>query len=507
MSSSTSAVKGCVYLVGAGPGDPGLITVRGLELLRTCDVVLHDRLVSPLLLDEAPAGAELIFVGKRPGDTHSRQVVADALLISKAKEGKSVVRLKGGDPFVFGRGGEEAALLRDASVPFEVVPGVSSALAAPAYAGIPVTHRGLSSSFVVLTAREEGDDPGVDVTPLTVGAETIILLMGVTALDGFAQRLIAGGRASDEPAATIEWGTTGRQRVVVATLSTIAEQAAEAGLKPPATTIIGAVVSLRDSLRWFEDRPLLGTTVAVTRPRTESRALTERLVQFGAQVVSLPLIEIEDISDWEPVDRALAALVNQDYDWAVFASAHAVAATMDRLRASGKDARAFGRTRIGAVGKLTARSLRRHGIEPDLVPKTFTSQGFADELGRGSGRVLFPRVADGPPEAVDALSELGWQVDQVACYRNVPGRPSQEAIDAVARGDVDLVTFTSASTAENFVTVVGPTPPEARAVAIGPATAAAARAVGFDVVAVADPHDTEGLVNAVVSSVAKTGTM
>ena len=509
-AQNVTAQKGTVYLVGAGPGDPGLITVRGLDLLRTCDVVLYDRLVSPRLLAQVPAGAEQIFVGKRPGDTHSRQVVADALLVSRAKENKSVVRLKGGDPFVFGRGGEEAALLRDASVPFEVVPGVSSAIAAPAYAGIPVTHRGLSSSFVVLTAREEGEDGATEITPLTVGAETIVLLMGVSALGDIARRLIAGGRRPDEPAVAIEWGTTGRQRVVVSTLAGIADRVADANLKPPATTIVGPVVTLRTSLAWFEDRPLLGTRVAVTRPPRESHLLATRLTDLGAEVVDLPLIDIADLEDGAVVDDALASLEGGAFEWVVFASAHAVRVVMDRARATGKDARAFAGSRIAAVGKQTAHALSHRGLDADLVPKQFTIQGLIDELGKGSGRVLFPRVADGPRAGVDALTALGWQVEECACYRNIPGHPPAESIEAVRRGEVDLVTFTSASTAQNFVTVVGdpsalPAPP--RAVAIGPATADAARAAGFEVVAVADPHDTEGLVDAVVSAAAKTGTM
>jgi uroporphyrinogen III methyltransferase/synthase len=503
-------VGGTVYLVGAGPGDPGLITVRGLELVRTCDVVLYDRLVSPLLLAEAPAGAERIFVGKRPGDVHSRQVVADALLVSKAKEGKSVVRLKGGDPFVFGRGGEEAALLREASVPFEIVPGVSSAIAAPAYAGIPVTHRGLSSSFVVLTAREEAEIDGTDTTPLTIGAETIVLMMGVSALDRIAARLIAGGRDPDEPAAAIEWGTTGRQRVVDATLSTIAERAAEADLAPPATTIIGPVVSMRASLQWFEERPLLGLRVAVTRPHGDSRVLAGRLASLGAEVVDLPLIAIEELEDHAAIDAALRSLAEGAYGWVVFASAHAVASVMTRVRSAGLDARAFAVARIAAVGKQTARALEDHGLTADLVPKRSTAQELADELGKGTDRVLFPRVEDGPRAAVDSLTAQGWQVDEVGCYRNVSGKPTPEAIDAVSSGEVDLVTFTSASTAENFVTVVGdPRTLDAtpRAVAIGPATADAARAAGFEVAAVADPHDIEGLVHAVLSVASKTGTM
>lgn len=502
-----TATAGTVYLVGAGPGDPGLITVRGLELLRACDVVLYDRLVSPQLLSEARPGAELVFVGKRPGEAHSRQVVSDALLVTRAREGKSVVRLKGGDPFVFGRGAEEALLLRDASIPFEVVPGVSSAIAAPAYAGIPVTHRGLSSSFVVLTAREEGAvEP--DAAAMTVGAETVVLLMGVSALASTTRRLIEAGRSRAEPAATIEWATTGRQRVVVADLGSIADRAAAEGLSPPATTIVGPVVALRERLRWFEDRPLLGRSVVVTRPAAQARELVAALTDLGADVVELPLIAIADPSSYEDLDRAIKSLAG--YDWVLFSSVNVVERFFARMDVAGADARAFADARIGAVGARTAHALAHHGLRADLVPDASTGSALAVALGDGSGAVLLPRVEDAPGKPRDALAARGWTVDEVAVYANIPGRPSPDAIERVRSGDVDIVTFTSASVVRNFSAVVGtPDPFEGfpAVVCIGPATAAAARAEGLRVTAVAEPHDGVGLVAAVLAVATDGGTM
>jgi uroporphyrinogen III methyltransferase / synthase len=488
------ARAGWVYLVGAGPGDPGLITARGLELLRTCDVVLYDRLVSPQLLDEAPAGAEKIFVGKKPGETHSRQVVSDALLVSKARESKSVVRLKGGDPFVFGRGAEEAALLRDASVPFELVPGVSSAIAAPAYAGIPVTHRGISASFVVLTAREEeGESP--EIGAVASGADTVVLLMGVAALGEVAKGLIAAGRSEDEPAATISWGTTGRQRVVTSTLAAIAADVAAAGLTAPATTVVGQVVAMRENIAWFEARPLVGRTVAVTRPAAQSKELTARLSELGAEIVPLPLIDIDDPSSWDAVDDAIGHL--SDYQWVIFASSNAVERTMSRVSAAGLDARAFAGCKIAAVGARTAHVLEHNGLRPDLVPERSDAMSVVEEIGDGTGKVLFPRVEDAPSEPIRALEKNGWTVDEVAVYRNIPGNPEPAALARASSGEVDIVTLTSASTARNLRSIVGDVD-GAAIVCIGPSTAQATVAQGYDVAASASSHDVDGLVEAVL---------
>ncbi|HWC15185.1 MAG TPA: uroporphyrinogen-III C-methyltransferase [Actinomycetota bacterium] len=500
-----SARPGWVYLVGAGPGDPGLITRRGLELLGSCDVVLYDRLVAPSLLEEARAGAEIVFVGKTPGETHSRQVVSDALLVTRPRAGRSVVRLKGGDPFVFGRGGEEALLLSSSDIPFEVVPGVSSAIAVPAYAGIPVTHRGASASFVVLTGREETETAAPEA--LTIGADTIVLLMGVAALERTAARLIDGGRDVREPAAAIAWGTTGRQQVVVGDLGTIAGLVREQRLPAPATTVIGSVVGLRERLAWFERRPLLGRTVAVTRPRRQAAQLVQQLEGLGAEVVALPLIEIAGPETWEPLDAAIKALAHGDYDWALFSSVNAVNALRERLERAGVDARAFAGCRIAAVGSATSAALAELGLRPDLVAEPSTAVAAAAAIGEGTGRVLLPRVAGAPDEPPALLRASGWVVDDVVAYRNVPGHPDEAAVARVRDREVGIVTFTSRSTVDNFVTLVGPATllKDVTVVSIGPSTTSAAAAQGIDVAATAQPHDVGGLVEAIVAVATTTG--
>lgn len=495
------ARSGTVYLVGAGPGDPGLITVRGRELLSTCDVVLYDRLVARELLDHARADAELVFVGKKPGETHSRQVVADALLVGRARDGKSVVRLKGGDPFVFGRGGEEASLLVSAGIPFEVVPGVSSAIAAPAYAGIPVTHRGASGSFAVITARGEGE-PAHHWSSLAVAADTLVLLMGVSALASVTRSLIEGGLDPATPAAVIEWGTMPRQRAIVADVASIAERAHGAGLAAPATTVIGKVVELRDTISWFESRPLLGRRVVVTRAREQSRELTDALLELGAEVVNLPVIAIEDPPTWHEVDRAIDELAGGSYEWALFSSVNSVERFLTRLAARGHDARSFARCKVAAVGDATARSLSRHGLHADLVPDEFVSGAVVEALGAGSGRILAPRVLGAPRDFADRLEAAGWHVDQVDTYANVRPPVDPQTAELVRSGEIDALTFTSASTVTGFVEVVGkPGELDAAAlevVCIGPKAAAAAREVGFEDVVVADPHSTAGMVDALL---------
>jgi uroporphyrinogen III methyltransferase / synthase len=489
-------MSGTVYLVGAGPGDPGLITVRGLELLRACDVVLYDRLVPRELLDEARPNAERIFVGKSPGEIHSRQVVADALMVSRARGGANVVRLKGGDPFVFGRGGEEGKLLVDAGVPFEVVPGVSSALAVPAYAGIPVTHRGVSGSFAVVTAREEEGRllPPQRWTELARGPDTLVLLMGVSSLPEVTRMLVEGGRNRATPAAVVEWGTTSRQRTVVGTLDDIAERAAGAAIRAPATTVVGDVVSERRVLNWFESRPLFGRRVVVTRPSGRAGELAERLAALGANVVSLPAIAIEDPESWDPFDSALVNLAERSYDWVAFASATGVERFFTRLLSKGLDARAFGATKVAAVGDATAAALAGRAIRADLVPGRFTGADLAAALGDGPGVVLLPRVAGGPRDIVDELERGGWRVDEVVAYRNVPAEVDHP-------GEFDAATFTSASTVGAFAAAVPARalPEGAKVVCIGPTTAAAAEEAGYRVHAVADPHTLDGLAAALVN--------
>ncbi|MGH2700171.1 MAG: uroporphyrinogen-III C-methyltransferase [Actinomycetota bacterium] len=497
---------GWVYLVGAGPGDPGLVTARGLALVRSCDVLLYDRLVPPELLEEAP-NAERIFVGKRPGEEHSRQLVADALMIERAKGGAMVVRLKGGDPFVFGRGAEELELLVQSEVPFEVVPGVTSATSAAAYAGIPVTHRGVARNFAVLTANEEAEG-SIPWDQMATGPDTLVLMMGVRALRSAAGRLISRGRDPQTPAAVVEWGTLPRQRVVTGPLEKIGELAADAGIRSPATTYIGEVVKLRDTITWFERRPLHGVRVVVTRAKHQAQAFGDILAESGAEVIYLPAIEIVDPESFVDVDLAAKKLAEGLYAWVVFTSANGLEKFFERIDACGYDARAFARTKVAAVGSVTATMLAERGIKADFVPETFTAEALSAEMDRGVGRVLLPRVENGPTDIVELLRGAGWTPEDCATYRNVLGSASLPSVERVRAGRYDVVTFASASATRAFVELVGDpqelglgveSEPDRLSVAcIGPRTAEAARALGFRVDVVAEEHTAQGLNHALI---------
>jgi uroporphyrinogen III methyltransferase / synthase len=490
-------VSGRVYLVGAGPGDPGLITRRGLDVLRACDVVLYDRLVPQELLDEAPESADRIFVGKKPGETHSRQIVADALIVQRALAGQTVVRLKGGDPFVFGRGGEEAELLAESGIPFEIVPGVTSAIAVPAYAGIPVTHRGKAASFAVLTGRDAEGEPPHRWEQLATGVDTLVLMMGTTRLEEVADRLIGAGRTPDTPAAVIEWGTTSSQRVVTGTLGDIAEQAVKERIKPPATTVVGDVVRLRERIEWFEKRPLFGVRIVVTTPEP---SLAVRFADLGARVTSVPTIRIVPPESWARLDDAIASL--DSFDWVLFASVNAVVRFFDRVAASGADARALGGVRIGAVGPATARRLNAHGIIADVVPARATAAELAASIGSGSGRLLWPRAEGATNEPVAALEASGWSVDEVPAYRNVPVADG-DFPGEVRAGDYDVITFASGSAVRNFINASGRVAVDAVVACIGPTTAAEADRLGVLAAVVAGEHTIDGLVAAVVERMAR----
>lgn len=492
-----------VFLVGAGPGDPGLITRRGLELLRSCDVVLFDRLVSPSLVDEAPEEAETIFVGKTPGETSMPQAAIDALIVTKAREGKVVVRLKGGDPFVFGRGADEAQALAAAGIAFEVVPGISAAVAVPAYAGIPVTHGGMSSSFAVMTGHEASPRPGGEArfASLAAGAETLILLMGVSSLEETATRLIQAGRSSDEPVALIERGTTASQRTVIATLGTVAEVALTEDVRAPVTTVVGPVVNLRPALDWFERRPLFGKRIVVTRPRRQVAELVDALEQVGAEVLLMPTIQIVDPPSLDELDAAIERLAKGEYAWIMFASVNAVERFFTRLTRS-YDARILAGAKVATVGSATADCLRRHGIKEDLIPDRFTARDASDALGEAgnSGKILLPRPAGAPLDVIESLRRSGWDVDEVITYETLRLRPDVK----ILAGGIDAVAFTSASSVEGFSDATHPAGLEQpyRVACIGPSTARSARELGLKVDAVADPHTTEGLVEALTSILA-----
>jgi uroporphyrinogen III methyltransferase/synthase len=502
---------GSVALVGAGPGDPDLITVAGLAALRRADVVVYDRLIPTALLREAPPGAELIDAGKAPGARALGQEAINALLAERAAAGKTVVRLKGGDPFVFGRGGEEALALRARGIAVRVVPGVTSAIAAPACAGIPVTHRGLARSVLIATGHEAEDGPAArpDWEATARAADTLVFLMGVERLEAITGGLIAAGRPPDQPAALVRWGSTPEQEVLTATLGTIAARARAAGLRPPATLIVGEVVALRERIAWLEALPLFGVRVLVTRPRDRAGDLAARLRALGALPLEFPAIDCAPLDDTTELDAVIQALGT--WDWVVFTSANGVAAAWDRLTALGGDARAFGPARVCAIGPATAAALAARGIRADLVPPAYTTAAVREALraaGVAGKRALLLRADIAPPALAEGLAEAGAVVRSVAAYRTVAGAGGGEELARLLSRGVDAVTFTSASTVTHLLEALSGDRSrlnEALVVVIGPATAAAARAAGLRVDAEADPHTVEGLVAALVA--ARQGTM
>ncbi|MGH9188722.1 MAG: uroporphyrinogen-III C-methyltransferase [Acidimicrobiales bacterium] len=485
-----------VYLVGAGPGDPGLMTVRGAEVMRRADVVVHDRLSQPSLLDLAPADAERVDVGKSPGSPIA-QADINALLVERGRAGLAVVRLKGGDPFVFGRGGEEAAALIEAGVAFEVVPGVSSAVAVPAYAGIPVTHRGLSTSFTVVTGHSRhAVDSDTDWAALARAGDTIVVLMGVAHRAEIADRLVAGGLPPATPVAAVRWGTHPGQVTVRTTLAALAS----VDLEPPVTMVIGRVAGL--DLSWFEARPLFGRRVVVTRARDQASGLVARLRDFGAEVLELPTIEIVDPSDGGVALRAAAAAV-ADHAWACFTSANAV----ERFFACLTDARALGGVGVAAVGPATTAALQGRGVVADLVPAQAVADALvevfptAPPMSAGDGRrVLLPQAAAARPILAAGLAAKGWEVNEVEAYRTRPVRPADDALAMAAKADA--IAFTSSSTVTNYLAAAGPSCVPPLVASIGPVTAATAHRAGLTVSLVADPHTVDGLVAAIVGALA-----
>jgi uroporphyrinogen III methyltransferase/synthase len=483
-----------VYLVGAGPGDPGLLTLRGAEVLGRADLVVHDRLAERSLLDLVPEGAERVDVGKRPGDpVHQDEI--NALLVEQGRAGRCVVRLKGGDPFVFGRGGEEAEALAAAGVDFEVVPGVTAAVAVPAYAGVPVTHRGLSTSFTVVTGHSrQALDADVDWGALAKVGGTIVVLMGVAHRDEIARRLIDAGRPPTTPVVATSWGTRPGQRSVRTTLAGLAV----VELEPPVTMVIGPVAGL--DLAWFERRPLLGWTVVVTRARSQASALVDRLREVGAGTVELPVISVGDPADGGASLRSAAGTLDS-YEWVVFTSANAVDALTSHLC----DARAFGAVRVAAIGPGTAEALAQFGVVADLVPERFVAEGLLDAFPErsssgspGAGRVLLPRAADARDVLPKGLEAKGWQVDVVEAYRTERLRPAPEALEALRTAQV--VSFTSSSTVTGFLEVVDRSAVPPIVACIGPITADTARSLGLHVDVVAATHTIDGLVDALVDA-------
>ena len=482
-----------VYLVGAGPGDPGLLTARALELIAAADVIVHDRLIPATALDGARAEAEVFYVGKEGGGPSISQEEIGGLLVQYGAAGRAVVRLKGGDPFVFGRGGEEAELLREAGIEFEVVPGITAGVAAPAYAGIPVTHRDAASAVAFVTGHEDPDKPesALDWAALAAFPGTLVVYMGVRQLPAITARLRSGGRAATEPAAVIERGTLPGQRVASGTLETIAQVAADEGIRAPAISVFGPVVGLRRNLAWVESRPLHGHTIAVTRAREQASGLAARLRELGAEVVQAPAIRIR------PLDGPAPEL--DGYDLICLTSPNGVALLFERLLAAGQDARALAGATVAAIGSGTARALADRGIVADVVPERFVAEGLVEALaGTPIARALVARAAQARDVLPDALRERGAQVDVLALYETVSEPLSDGQRRALA--DADVVTFTSSSTVRFFFEQAAEAlGAKTRLASIGPVTSETLRAYGREPDLEAARHDIDGLIEAILA--------
>jgi len=495
--------SGKVYLVGAGPGDPGLLTLRAKECIENADVIVYDHLANPGMLSWAREDAEIIYAGKEPGeDQNLGQREINALLIEKAREGKQVVRLKGGDPFVFGRGAEEAQAIAEAGIPFEVVPGITSAIAGAAYAGIPMTHRAHNSHVTFFTGHEDPakSESAIDYAALAKLGGTQVMLMGVERLGSITSEMMKHGVRSDLPVALVRCATTGQQETLTGSLSDIAQKAVASDFKAPAVVVFGEVVALRDNLNWYEKRPLLGKRIVVTRTRKQSSVLSNKLRALGAHVIELPTIRIEPPSDL----REFAELVQDAhlYDWIVFTSANGVEAFFDIFFKLYDDVREIGGVRIAAIGPATAQRVKDLHLHVDLQPDEFVAEAVSREFKKqGSAenlRILLVRAEKARDTLPKELSTLGAIVDEALAYRTVPEtRDTSGARRVLARDGADLITFTSSSTVENFVALGLPWPKGMRIASIGPITSKTVRDQGLTVDAEAQRHDIDGLVRAI----------
>ncbi|HJA77751.1 MAG TPA: uroporphyrinogen-III C-methyltransferase [Candidatus Desulfovibrio gallistercoris] len=497
-----------VYLIGAGPGDPGLFTLKGRDCLAAADVVIYDALANDALLAYARKDAELIYVGKVAGNHALPQDGINQLLVDKAREGKVVARLKGGDPYIFGRGGEEAEALLEAGIPFEEVPGISSTIAAPAYAGIPLTHRNFASSVTIITGHENPDKPGSvhNWQALAQSASTLVFVMGMKNLPDIARNLLAAGMDPATPAALVYRGTTPRQRSLVSTLAALPQAAVDQGFSNPSVIVVGKVCSLHDQLGWFEQRPLFGRSVVVTRAREQASDLAQELVQLGADVIQCPTIEISPLPDYAELDAAIDRL--SEYAWLIFTSVNGVRWFWKRLEAAGKDSRALGLCRVAAIGPATAEALEARGIRPDFIPERYVAEGVVEGLlarGKVDGvRMLLPRAAKAREVLPDELRKAGARVDVISAYETIPAAARKdEVLERMQAGTLDCVTFGSSSTVENFLSLIPAETlrahPEVRLAAIGPVTAKTLEAHGLPCHIMPEEYTIPALVQALVS--------
>ena len=499
-----------VYLIGAGPGDPGLITLRGLRALERADAVVYDFLSSEELLAHARPDAELIYVGKKAGNHALPQPEINRLLVRLAKEGKVVARLKGGDPYIFGRGGEEGEELFDAGVPFEEIPGISSTIAGPAYAGIPLTHRTLASSVTLITGHEDPTKPGSvhDWEALARSASTLVFVMGMKNLPEISRNLISAGMSPETPAALIHWGTTDHQRSLVSTIGRLPDDAVREGFANPSVIVVGQVVTMRGKLNWFERKPLFGRTVLITRAREQASESAARFAELGARVIQFPTIAVRPLPDDALLDQAIARLAS--YDWVVFTSANGVKHFARRLNALGLDARAFGRAKIAVIGPATAERLRALGLRPDFIPARHVAERAAEgliALGMTGRRVLLPRAFRARDILPAELAKAGAEVDDVPAYETVAADNSglkEKILAELEAGTLSCITFGSSSTVRNFLAAVSAETlkahPETKLASIGPITSAALRDAGLEPDIEPEEYTIPGLVKAVCAA-------
>ncbi|MFO7557493.1 MAG: uroporphyrinogen-III C-methyltransferase [Desulfobacterales bacterium] len=501
-------MKGKVYLVGAGPGDPGLLTIKGKECIAAADVIIYDHLASPRLLDHAKKTAKIIYVGKKGGHHILAQEKINAMIVEEARKEKLVVRLKGGDPFIFGRGGEEAEVLVNAGIPFEIVSGVTSAIAAPAYAGIPLTHRKFTATLAFVTGHEAPDKEKSNINwdALAKGIGTIVFLMGVKNLFHIVKELIDHGKPPETRVALVRWGTTANQITVTGTLDTIVEKVKTAGLKPPAVIVVGDVISLRDSIKWFENRPLMGKKIVVTRAGEQASELVKRLSDQGADCLEYPMIKIIPADDFSPLDRAIENIAS--YNYLVFTSVNGVDFFFERLFEKGKDARCLGHVRTATVGSVTSERLKRFGVNSDIVPASYRAESIIEAFRKervDGKRILLPKARDARPLLPVELTKLGARVDEIIVYHASPVSDNADALlENLENRSIDLITFTSSSTVKNFKSLL----PEEKFeeltkdvafASIGPVTTDTAEQLGFNVQITAEEYTVAGLCDAILN--------
>ena len=501
---------GIVYLVGAGPGDYRLISVKACDCIKEADTIVYDRLADDRLLSYAKKNVELIYVGKASSNHTMRQEDINQLLVDKAKEGKTVVRLKGGDPFVFGRGGEEALLLVENKIPFEIVPGITSAISVPAYAGIPVTHRGVATSFAVITGHEDPTKAKSNMKwdKLATGVDTLVFLMGVENLPHITSKLIENGRSADTPAAVIRWGTKLEQEVLITTVGKAAEDVAIKKMKPPAIFIVGDVVNLREHLAWFDNKPLFGKTVLVTRAREQASALTFKLENLGAKCIEAPVIKIVEPESYVDLDNGIENIA--DYQWLIFTSANGVEYFFNRLQKQGKDSRAI-KAKVVAIGIATAKALRAQGIIADIVPVEFVAEGIVDaikDMIKSGDKVLIPRAKVAREVLPQKLRDLGAVVDVATAYQTVIGDVDKaEIIAKIENHEIDLITFTSSSTVTNLIDMLGSEAKKlinsCKTACIGPITAKTCMDNDIEPDGVAADYTIDGLTEVILDMIAK----